>query len=183
VLDGGSYRILGRSNVDIIKTGGYKVSALEIEEELRTHPSIAECAVVGVEDPDWGERICAAVELVEDATLSSEELQRWARETLGRNRNRVFGVGPDGRLDARASITWFHLAPELRPIFWIAVTGSGPIDVLGSRPIAESREVHGGIAVRFAEGTARSARAPSTSASPASGDSGCARMTAIPEIA
>lgn len=82
VLDGGSYRILGRSNVDIIKTGGYKVSALEIEEELRSHPSIAECAVVGVEDPDWGERICAAVELVEDATLSGEELQRWARERL-----------------------------------------------------------------------------------------------------
>jgi malonyl-CoA/methylmalonyl-CoA synthetase len=82
VVEAGAYRILGRSNVDIIKTGGFKVSALEIEEELRTHPAVAECAVVGVEDPDWGERICVAVELTKDAELSLEELQRWARERL-----------------------------------------------------------------------------------------------------
>ena len=59
----GYYRILGRTSVDIIKTGGYKVSALEIEEVLRTHPAIAECAVVGVADDEWGERVSAAVEL------------------------------------------------------------------------------------------------------------------------
>jgi len=53
VLENGAYRVLGRSNVDIIKTGGFKVSALEVEEVLRTHPAIAECAVVGVEDPEW----------------------------------------------------------------------------------------------------------------------------------
>jgi malonyl-CoA/methylmalonyl-CoA synthetase len=82
VLEAGGYRILGRSSIDIIKTGGFKVSALEIEEELRTHPAIAECAVVGLEDPDWGERICVAVELTKDAELSVEELQRWARERL-----------------------------------------------------------------------------------------------------
>jgi malonyl-CoA/methylmalonyl-CoA synthetase len=82
VLEDAAYRILGRSSVDIIKTGGFKVSALEIEEELRTHPAIAECAVVGIEDPDWGERICAAVELAPGAELSIEELQRWARERL-----------------------------------------------------------------------------------------------------
>ena len=46
-LERGSYRILGRSSVDIIKTGGYKISALEIEEVLRTHPAVAECAVGG----------------------------------------------------------------------------------------------------------------------------------------
>jgi len=51
VLENGAYRVLGRSNVDIIKTGGFKVSALEVEEVLRTHPAIAECAVVGVEIP------------------------------------------------------------------------------------------------------------------------------------
>jgi malonyl-CoA/methylmalonyl-CoA synthetase len=82
VVEEGYYRILGRRSVDIIKTGGYKVSALEIEEVLRTHPAIAECAVVGVEDPDWGERICVAVELRADAELSLVELQEWARERL-----------------------------------------------------------------------------------------------------
>ena len=81
VVEDGYYRILGRRSVDIIKTGGYKVSALEIEEVLRTHPAVAECAVVGVEDPDWGERICVAVEPRGEGPRL-EGLQEWARERL-----------------------------------------------------------------------------------------------------
>ncbi len=56
----GVVRILGRSSVDIVKTGGYKVSALEIEEIYRTHPRIADLAVVGFPHPDWGEQLRAA---------------------------------------------------------------------------------------------------------------------------
>jgi malonyl-CoA/methylmalonyl-CoA synthetase len=82
VLDRGAYRLLGRTSVDIIKTGGYKVSALEIEEVLRLHPAIAECAVVGVVDEDWGERVSAAVELRAGASLSLDELLRWANSQL-----------------------------------------------------------------------------------------------------
>ncbi len=82
VLENGSYRILGRSSVDIIKTGGYKISALEIEEVLRTHAAVAECAVVGVEDAEWGERVCAAVELVPGSQLTLPELQAWAKQRL-----------------------------------------------------------------------------------------------------
>ncbi len=77
-----SYRILGRSNVDIIKTGGFKVSALEIEEELRIHPAIRECAVVGLPDTEWGERIAVAAELRDGSRLSLEELRDWARNRL-----------------------------------------------------------------------------------------------------
>ena len=54
VLDEGSYRLLGRLSVDIIKTGGYKISALEIEDVLRAHPAVADCAVVGAADPTLG---------------------------------------------------------------------------------------------------------------------------------
>jgi malonyl-CoA/methylmalonyl-CoA synthetase len=61
VLEAGAYRILGRGSVDILKTGGEKVSALEIEDVLRELPGVGDCAVVGVPDPDWGERVCAAV--------------------------------------------------------------------------------------------------------------------------
>jgi malonyl-CoA/methylmalonyl-CoA synthetase len=82
VLEGGAYRILGRTSVDIIKTGGYKVSALEIEEVLRTHPAIAECAVVGVADPEWGERVAAVVELQPGRELDLASLKGWAREQL-----------------------------------------------------------------------------------------------------
>ena len=60
----------------------YKVSALEIEEVLRTHPRVAECAVVGVEDPDWGERICVAVEVRGGEEVILEALAGWARERL-----------------------------------------------------------------------------------------------------
>jgi malonyl-CoA/methylmalonyl-CoA synthetase len=82
VVDDGSYRLLGRTSVDIIKTGGFKVSALEIEETLRTHPAIADCAVVGVGDDEWGERVSVAIEVRPGQTLSLEALQQWARPRL-----------------------------------------------------------------------------------------------------
>jgi malonyl-CoA/methylmalonyl-CoA synthetase len=82
VVEEGSYRILGRSSVDIIKTGGYKVSALEIEEVLLGHPQIAECAVVGVEDLEWGERVGAAVVTRDGMELTLEALRAWGRERL-----------------------------------------------------------------------------------------------------
>lgn len=82
VLESGAYRLLGRTSVDIIKTGGYKVSALEIEEVLRRHPAIAECAVVGVPDPQWGERVSAAVELRPGTGITIDDLQEWAQALL-----------------------------------------------------------------------------------------------------
>ena len=82
VVEQGYYRLLGRTSVDIIKTGGFKVSALEIEEVLRTHGDIVECAVVGVADEEWGERVSAAVELKSGATLGLEQLQAWAKTLL-----------------------------------------------------------------------------------------------------
>ncbi|MBW7995691.1 MAG: AMP-binding protein [Candidatus Glassbacteria bacterium] len=82
VVENGNYRILGRKSVDIIKTGGYKVSALEIEEVLRTHPGIKDCAVVGVEDPEWGERVSAAVVIADGGSLTLDSLRSWAREKI-----------------------------------------------------------------------------------------------------
>ena len=88
VLEDGCYRILGRLSTDIIKTGGYKVSALEIEEALLDHPAVAECAVVGLPDPEWGERVAAAVVMraeagvAPNARLSLEDLRTWARDRL-----------------------------------------------------------------------------------------------------
>ncbi len=82
VQDNGVYRILGRSSVDIIKTGGYKVSALEIEQTLLTHPDIKECAVVGIQDPAWGERVVAALVMREGARFNPEALRAWGKERL-----------------------------------------------------------------------------------------------------
>ena len=63
VIENGYYRIMGRQSVDIIKSGGYKISALEIEEVLRTNEMIQDCAVVGIDDDEWGELIVAAIVL------------------------------------------------------------------------------------------------------------------------
>jgi malonyl-CoA/methylmalonyl-CoA synthetase len=82
VVEDGYFRLLGRSSVDILKTGGYKVSALEIEEILRTHPAIAECAVVGIADPEWGDRIVVAAELRDGASIDIAALRAWAKEKL-----------------------------------------------------------------------------------------------------
>ena len=82
VVENGVYRILGRTNIDILKTGGHKVSALEIEEALRRHPAIAECGVVGIPDAEWGERVAAALVLKEGEALDLQSLRTWAKELL-----------------------------------------------------------------------------------------------------
>ena len=82
MLERGSYRILGRASVDIIKSGGYKLSALEIETALLDHPAIRECAVVGLPDVEWGELTAAAVTLRAPQTLDLETLRHWCRDRL-----------------------------------------------------------------------------------------------------
>jgi malonyl-CoA/methylmalonyl-CoA synthetase len=78
----GVYKLLGRRSTDIIKTGGYKVSALEIEDAIRAHPGVLDCAVVGVPDAEWGERVCAAVELRPGAGVTLDELRESLRDRL-----------------------------------------------------------------------------------------------------
>lgn len=78
----GVYRIMGRSSVDIIKSGGYKISALEVEEVLREHPEIEECAVVGIEDEEWGEKVCAALVLGEKKKIDLNSLRKWSKERM-----------------------------------------------------------------------------------------------------
>lgn len=78
----GVYRILGRSSTDIIKTGGYKVSALEIEEVLREHPAVVQCAVVGVPDDQWGEAVGVALVLRDGDRLDLASLREWAKGFL-----------------------------------------------------------------------------------------------------
>lgn len=79
------HRLLGRASVDIIKSGGEKVSALEIEEVFRTHAHIADCAVVGLPDEEWGERVAMAW-VAADGDRSPEptasEFRAWGKERL-----------------------------------------------------------------------------------------------------
>ena len=80
VIDEGAYRILGRASIDIIKSGGYKLSALEIEATLLEHPDVSEVAVIGVPDDEWGEIVAAAVVLAN--SVSEDDLVQWSRERM-----------------------------------------------------------------------------------------------------
>lgn len=82
VVESGYYRIMGRISVDIIKSGGYKLSALEIEAVLLQHCDIAECAVVGVNDDTWGELVAAAVVVRNGTELDIDELRNWCRDKM-----------------------------------------------------------------------------------------------------
>lgn len=85
--ENGTFKILGRSNVDIIKTGAYKVSALEIETHLLEHPAIADVCVVGVPDPTWGQKIAALIVSKENSSTDSDalalpKLRAWCEERI-----------------------------------------------------------------------------------------------------
>jgi fatty acid CoA ligase FadD36 len=76
--DGGMHRIVGRESVDLIKSGGYRVGAGEIETVLLGHPGVSEAAVVGLPDEDLGQRIVAFI--VGDA--KPDELINYVAEQL-----------------------------------------------------------------------------------------------------
>ncbi|CAK9174580.1 unnamed protein product [Ilex paraguariensis] len=92
VDEDGYYVILGRTNADIMKVGGYKLSALEIEAVLLEHPIVSECCVLGLPDKHYGEAVCAII--VPEAevkrkreeelkpALRLDELCTWAKEKL-----------------------------------------------------------------------------------------------------
>ncbi len=81
VLNKGYYKILGRDSVDIIKSGGYKISALEIEDILRRHEVVEDCAVVGLPDEEWGEVVSACI-VSEKEGIDTARVSNWLREQL-----------------------------------------------------------------------------------------------------
>lgn len=88
----GFFVILGRTSVDILKVGGYKLSALEIEATLLEHPNISECAVLGLPDEDYGEAICAVIVIEPEAksreaveskpVITLQYVQNWAKDKI-----------------------------------------------------------------------------------------------------
>ncbi|PSK57934.1 hypothetical protein B9Z65_9136 [Elsinoe australis] len=74
--EGKYFWIMGRASVDIIKSGGYKISALDVEREILSLPYIQEVMVVGVEDEEFGQRVAAVVVLREVKQISLEQLRQ-----------------------------------------------------------------------------------------------------------
>jgi malonyl-CoA/methylmalonyl-CoA synthetase len=111
--DDGYLRIVGRRK-ELIISGGYNVYPREVEDVLRRHPAVVDAAVVGLPDPEWGERVVAAVE----------------------------GPASPEDVDAIASLARTELAPYKRPK-QIVVVDALPRNALGKVVKAEVRALLG----------------------------------------
>jgi malonyl-CoA/methylmalonyl-CoA synthetase len=78
----GYVKILGRTSVDILKSGGYKLSALEIEEVVRELDGIADVAVVGIPDETWGEIAVAAIIQKPGSALDERAVRSFCKERI-----------------------------------------------------------------------------------------------------
>jgi acyl-CoA synthetase (AMP-forming)/AMP-acid ligase II len=68
---------------DMVITGGFNVYSTEVEQALMQHPAVQDCAVVGLPDEKWGERVTAVVQLRGDLTATPEELAAFVKERIG----------------------------------------------------------------------------------------------------
>jgi long-chain acyl-CoA synthetase len=78
-LDQDGYLYLEGRREDLVVSGGVNVYPAEVEQVLAEHPDVREVAVFGVPDPEWGQRVCAAVV----GEVRPDSLRAWARERLG----------------------------------------------------------------------------------------------------
>jgi long-chain acyl-CoA synthetase len=85
-LDEGGYLFLEGRMDDVIVRGGENMSPGEIEDVLLTHTAVADAAVIGVPDEQWGEAVAAVVVLKAEAQCSVSELQQWVKDRLRSSR-------------------------------------------------------------------------------------------------
>ena len=106
----GWHRIVGRASTDLIKSGGYRIGAGEVEDALLLHPAVKEAAVVGTPHPDLGEQITAFI--VADA-VSPDELIRFVGDRLAAHkRPRIVRVVDALPRNAMGKVQKNQLKPE-----------------------------------------------------------------------
>ncbi len=79
----GHLYVVGRQK-DMIISGGYNVFAMDVENELLIHPKIADCAVIGLPDEEWGEKVTAIIKLKMAETVTEEEIVKYCQERMAK---------------------------------------------------------------------------------------------------
>ncbi|WGY02043.1 long-chain fatty acid--CoA ligase [Nocardioides sp. QY071] len=80
--DEGFLHIVDRAK-DMVITGGFNVYSTEVEQALMAHPAVADCAVVGLPDEKWGERLTAVLQLRPGRSVTPEEVRAFVKERIG----------------------------------------------------------------------------------------------------
>ncbi len=122
-LDAEGYLYLGGRTDDVIIRGGENIAPIEIEEVLLRHPAVAECAVFGVADDQWGERIAAVVVLRDEMDVEVEELQAHVRGELRSSKT------PD-LVEFRTELPYTETGKLLRRVLHAELTGHPTADTL-----------------------------------------------------
>ena len=164
-LDDDGYLFLDGRLDDVIVRGAENLSPGEIEDVLLAHPAVAEAAVVGVPDPEWGEAVAAAVVSRTAPTSTEDELQAWVRERLRSTKTpeliefrAELPYNETGKLLRRVLRDELHAGSELTAVETF-VAGDGtdvgyrrwlPDGHPGHRGVAHGVSEHGGRYERFA---------------------------------
>jgi acyl-CoA synthetase (AMP-forming)/AMP-acid ligase II len=116
-IDDGGYLFVDGRLDDVIIRGGENIAPEEIEDVLVGHPEVAEAAVVGVPDEEWGEVVAAAVVLVPGASVDEAVLQAWVRDRLRSARTPV-------RISVRAELPYSDTGKLLRRVLRAELGGA-----------------------------------------------------------
>ena len=82
-LDEDNYLFIVDRAKDMIITGGFNVYSAEVEQVLLAHPAVQDCAVIGLPDEKWGERVTAVVQLRPGQSVTEAEVRSFVKERLG----------------------------------------------------------------------------------------------------
>ena len=82
-LDDDNYLFIVDRAKDMIITGGFNVYSAEVEQVLLAHPAVQDCAVIGLPDEKWGERVTAVVQLRPGRAVTPEQVRSFVKERLG----------------------------------------------------------------------------------------------------
>jgi fatty-acyl-CoA synthase len=82
-LDADGWLFLVDRAKDMIITGGFNVYSAEVEQALMSHPAVQDCAVVGLPDPKWGERVVAVVQVRQAAAVDPAEVRAFVKARIG----------------------------------------------------------------------------------------------------